>query len=177
MVKRTVPVALAFVLGAGLLVDAAPQRGAKETTRGSALTARDYLEIQQLVARSSYALDTVAENGDAYARLFTADGIVRTGTGTSSEVKGRDRLAAFARADVKNQGPLWVYNFVTNHIIQASPQGATGRVYVVGIEIAEAANPGAIQTGGHFEDVYAKTAEGWRIKMRTYVPSMLGPRD
>ena len=151
MLKRTVPVAFAFVLGAGLFVAAplaAGQRGAKETTRGSALTARDYLEIQQLVARSSYALDSVAENGDAYARLFTADGVLRTGTGASPEVKGRDKLAAFARADVNNQGPLWVHSFVTNHIIQASPQGATGRVYVVGIEIAEGANPGAIQTGG-----------------------------
>lgn len=178
MVKRTVPVALAFVLGAGLFAAAplaARQRSAKETTQGSALTARDYLEIQQLVARSSYALDSVAENGDAYARLFTADGVLRTSS--SPEVKGRDRLAAFARADVKNQGPLWVHDFVTNHIIQASPQGATGRVYVVGIEIAEGSNPGVIRSGGHFEDVYAKTAEGWRIKMRTYVPSALGRRD
>ena len=129
------------------------------------------------MARSSYALDSVAENGDAYARLFTTDGVFRTGTTSSSEVKGRAQLAAFARSDVKNQGPLWVHNFVTNHIIQASPQGATGRVYVVGIEIAEGSNPGGIQTGGHFEDVYAKTGDGWRIKMRTYVPSMLGPRD
>ena len=105
MVKGTVPVALAFVLGAGLFADAplaAPQRGARET-RGSALTARDYLEIQQLVARSSYALDSAAENGDAYAGLFTADGVLRTGTSASSEVKGRDGLAAFARADSRTR--------------------------------------------------------------------------
>ncbi|MEO8257894.1 MAG: nuclear transport factor 2 family protein [Acidobacteriota bacterium] len=179
MVNRTAPVVMACVLGAGLFAAAplaAPQRGAKEGPRGTALTARDYLEIQQLVAQSSYALDSVADNGDAYARLFTADGALRTGAGGASEVKGRDKLAAFARSDVTNQGPLWVHHFVLNHIIQAAPQGATGRVYVVGIDIAEGTNPGAIRTGGHFEDVYAKTAEGWRIRMRTYVPSALGPR-
>jgi hypothetical protein len=153
------------------------QQPAKKDAKDSSLTAMDYIEIRQLVARYSYALDTVEDNGQAFARLFTSDGVFTAKTGAPGEIKGREQLAAFARGDITNQGPLWVHTFVTNHIIQPTPQGATGRVYVVGIDIAEAGNPAVIQSGGRFEDVYMKSAEGWRIKQRTYVPIALGPRD
>jgi hypothetical protein len=157
------------------------QQPARKVAKGTSLTAMDYIEIRQLVARYSYALDTAEDNGQAFARLFTPDGIFTTRAGGPGEIKGRQQLAAFARGDSKadgtSQGPLWVHTFVTNHIIQPTPQGATGRVYVVGIDIAEAGNPGVIHSGGRFEDVYVKSAEGWRIKQRSYVPIALGPRD
>ena len=54
---------------------------------------------------------------------------------------------------------------------------ATGRVYLVWIEVGENGNPGSVQGGGHYDDVYAKTSDGWRIKSRTFVPSKLGPRS
>ena len=66
---------------------------------------------------------------------------------------------------------------MTNYIIQPSRGAATGRVYVVWIEVGENGNAGAIQGGGHYEDEYVKTRDGWRIAMRTFVPSRLGPRD
>jgi len=175
--KRTVATGAALALLAlsstGVLV--AQQRTAR-AAKSPTLTAADYLEIKQLVARYSYALDEVSGNGEAFARLFTSDGVFKVKGSSESEVKGRQKLAAFARGDIKNQGPLWVHDFVTNHIIQPSPQGATGSVYVVGIEIAESGNPGVIQTGGRYEDVYEKTSEGWRIKARTLVPIKLGPK-
>src|SRR6185295_9499123 len=40
----------------------------------SSLSAADYIEMQQLVAKSAYALDTAADRGAAYAQLFTTDG-------------------------------------------------------------------------------------------------------
>ena len=142
-----------------------------------ALTAMDYVEIQQLVARTSFALDTAADNGRAFAALFTADGRLTSKTGQGHEVKGRDQLAAFAMGDLAHRGPMYVRDYVTNHIIQPSPEGATGRVYVVWIEVEESGRPGAIQGGGRYEDVYARTSAGWRIKARTFVPSKLGPRQ
>ena len=175
---KTVTTMLAVTAVVGL-APAAPLGAQQRTARdgkGPSLSATDYLEIKQLVARYAYALDQVEGSGEAFARLFTADGVFKVKGGGTPDVKGRQKLAAFARADVKNQGPLWVHDFVTNHIIQPSPQGATGRVYVVGIEIAESGNPGVIQTGGRYEDEYQKTSEGWRIKTRTYVPIKLGPR-
>jgi hypothetical protein len=147
----------------------------EEKTAG--LPAKDHIEIQQLVARYGYALDTAAEKGQAFARLFAADGVLKTRTGQSIEVKGRDQLAAFAVGDLARRGPFYVRDYVTNHLVSPSPGGATGRVYVVWIDVAENGNPGIIQGGGRYDDVYVKTAEGWRIKSRTFVPSKVGPRS
>ena len=144
---------------------------------GPALTAMDYVEIQQLVARTSFALDTAADKGRVFAGLFTADGRFTSKTGQQSEVKGREQLAAFAMGDLAHRGPAYVRDYVTNHIIQPAPEGATGRVYLVWIEVEENGHPGAIQSGGRYEDVYVRTPAGWRIKTRTFVPSKLGPRQ
>jgi hypothetical protein len=155
---------------------AAAQKPAKNG-RGAALEATDYVEIQQLVARYGYALDTAADKGEAFARLFTPDGVFSAKTGHRFDIKGRDQLAAFAEGDLTHRGPSYVRDYVTNHIVNPSAEGATGRVYVVWIEVGENGNPGIVQTGGHYEDAYVKTREGWRIKSRTFVPSKLGARD
>jgi hypothetical protein len=43
--------------------------------------------------------------------------------------------------------------------------------------VGENGNTGAIQGGGHYEDEYVRTRDGWRIGRGTFVPSRLGPRD
>jgi len=145
--------------------------------KASGLPAQDHVEIQQLVARYGYALDTAAEKGRAFSRLFTADGVLKTRTVQPIEVKGHEQLAAFAVGDLAHRGPYYVRDYVTNHLIHASPGGATGRVYLVWIEVGENGHPGIVQGGGRYDDVYVKTSEGWRIKSRTFVPSRLGPRS
>jgi hypothetical protein len=47
-----------------------------------------------------------------------------------------------------------------------SPDGATGRVYLIMLGVQ---GPGSITRDGGYEDVYVKTAAGWRIKSRTHV--------
>jgi hypothetical protein len=143
----------------------------------SSLSASDILEIQQLIARSAYTLDTAADRGAAYAQLFITDGAFTTKTARPSEIKGRSQLAAFAVGDLTHRGPAFVRDYLTNYLIQPSRGGATGRVYVVWIEVGENGNPGVIQGGGHYEDEYVKTREGWRIGRRTFVPSKLGQRE
>src|SRR6185295_12289899 len=143
----------------------------------SALSAGDTLEIQQLIARSAFALDTAADRGAAYAQLFTTDGAFITKTVRPAEIKGRMQLAAFAVGDLTHRGPAFVREYLTNTIIHPSRGGATGRIYFVWIEVGENGNPGGIQGGGHYEDEYVKTRDGWRIGRRTFVPSRLGPRD
>ena len=143
----------------------------------SSLSAGDTIAIQQLIARSAYALDSAADRGAAYAQLFTADGAFITKTALPAEIKGRAQLAAFAVGDLTHRGPAFVREYLTNYIIQPSRGAATGRVYVVWIEVGENGNAGAIQGGGHYEDEYVKTRDGWRIALRTFVPSRLGPRD
>ncbi len=143
----------------------------------SSLLAGDTIAIQQLIARSAYALDSAADRGTAYAQLFTADGAFIAKTALPVEIKGRPRLAAFAVGDLTHRGPAFVREYLTNYIIQPSRRAVTGRVYVVWIEVGENGNAGAIQGGGHYEDEYVKTRDGWRIALRTFVPSRLGPRD
>lgn len=143
----------------------------------SSLSAGDTIEIQQLIARSAYALDTAADRGAAYAQLFTTDGTFIMKTARPAEIKGRTQLAAFAMGDLTHRGPAFVREYLTNTIIHPSRGGAAGRIYVVWIEVGENGAPGIIQSGGHYEDEYAKTRDGWRIAKRTFVPSKLGPRD
>jgi hypothetical protein len=146
----------------------------EETTTG--LSASDLLEIRQLAARASFALDTAADNGHAFASLFTADGGFTMKSARPVEIRGREQIGAFAVRDLTHRGPSYVRDFVTNHIVHASPEGATGRAYVVWIDVGENGKAGAIQGGGHYDDVYVKTADGWRIKSRAFVPSTLGAR-
>jgi len=136
------------------------------------LAPQDYIDIQQLVARYPYALDTGENEGRAWASLFTADGEFVSPAGT---LAGRRALSEFANGHRPGQGPLYARNFSTNVWIEPSAGGATGKVYAVVINIGEGGDPSSIVTGGHFEDVYVKTNEGWRIKRREFVPSVGGP--
>jgi hypothetical protein len=138
--------------------------------RTDTLTAMDYLEIQQLVARYPYALDTHADNGYMYADLFAPDG-------TFGNTKGREALAAVARNNQpEKSGPAATRHFLTNVIITPTAEGAIGRQYNVLIEVGDSSQPSRIDHGGYYEDVYVKTPGGWRFKSRTYVRSKLGPR-
>jgi actinorhodin biosynthesis protein ActVIA len=154
--------------------------GAPAATVGRAagpLSASDYVEIQQLIARSAYALDTAADRGAAYAQLFAPEGVFASKTARPFEIKGRAQLASFAMGDLTHRGPTYVREYLTNYIVQPSNSGATSRVYVVWMEIGENGSPGVIQSGGHYEDEYVRTRDGWRIGRRTFVPSKLGDRD
>ncbi len=112
--------AMAFSMGVLTLVAMrAQQQSANSSSEASALTTLDYLEIQQLVTRYAYALDSGADNGYMYAGLFASDGVFLQRNGQA--VTGRDALAALA---VRNQkGPLAVFHFIMNHAIEPTPRG------------------------------------------------------
>jgi hypothetical protein len=139
-----------------------------------ALSARDYLEIDQLVYKYGWALDSGDDNGFAYADLYTSDG---TFTGTNQgpsgrSYQGRDNLAALARGP--ELGPLHISHFATNVVVTPTADGAVGRVYV---GIFDAGEPGAAPGAGHggfYDDVYAKTPDGWRFKKRTFYEGKWG---
>jgi SnoaL-like protein len=142
-----------------------------QTSRAATLSAADYVEIQQLVARYSYAVDMHGGDGSAYAALFTPDGSF------GAQATGTARLAELAaKTNTDRSGPAFTRHFVTNVVIKPSPDGATGRSYLVALDISEDAKPTTILHGGHYDDVYVKTSQGWRIKSRTYVRSEIGPR-
>ena len=48
---------------------------------------------------------------------------------------------------------------------------STGKAYAAVIDIGEGGKPSALLGGGHYEDQYVKTTDGWRIKRREFIPS------
>ena len=142
--------------------------------RAGALTAQDYIDIRALASLYAYGLDSGAENGtgSVYANIFTEDaefhGPPATPGGAPFNAAGREELRKFA---VPGRGTAYVRHFMTNHLIEPSPEGARGKVYLLVIDIGREDKPTSVNMGGHYEDIYVKTAEGWRIKSRNFFRS------
>ena len=170
------------MLGTGLLVVAAFWAGRVQTptvvsAQGKALTAQDYAEITQLINRYAYGIDTCGGNGFDYANVFTPDGVFTdrnsdAGYAAGGRVlaRGRQALAELIGGGAKGCKTKQVWtdwsHLMLNHEITATPDGATGRIYQVQLGMK---GPGTIERHGGYEDVYVKTADGWRIKSRTHV--------
>jgi len=167
-----------------LLAAAASQAAAKDA---APLTALDYIEIQQLVNRYAFAIDNCTNNGYDYADLYTPDGVFYWGVGSRKSV-GREELAEAAgggkngckkieRATVEN--PVATHTTV-NLIIEPSPEGATGKSYLMypGV-MGTHSDPSHTGHVGGYQDVYVKTAKGWRFKSRLHVfpPDVPGTVD
>jgi hypothetical protein len=132
-----------------------------------ALTAQDRLDIQQLIARYAFAYDSGADNCFAFADLFTADGEF---VGQRGHAQGRDGLAAYCRGGRKPT--IGISHFIMNPVIDVTKDGVTGKQYLIVANIGQNDQPGGefSTTGGHYEDVYAKTTQGWRFRRREFVP-------
>jgi hypothetical protein len=139
---------------------------------GAALTDQDRAEIRQLLVRYARALSTCASRD--YADLFTPDGVFisddfrgakhRELYGKSAKLAGREKLielveteefclnpvtrAERARAASGNANPPQ-----PDVVIEATAEGARGTL--------------PLGRGGRYEDLYVKTAAGWRFKSRS----------
>ena len=120
------------------------------------------------MARYAYAVDTHADNGNAYAELFVPDGVFGKTTGRAALAK----LALSTQAD--RGGPSYTRHYLTNVIIYPTPEGARGSQYLVAIDVSEGGKPSSVVHGGRYDDRYVRTPEGWRFKDRQYIPSRIG---
>jgi hypothetical protein len=176
--RNRILIALALTTAVLALVAVRAQQGAGKAqpvaTAGAALTAQDYYDIRALANRYAYGLDSGADNGTGslYASVFAEDaefhGPGATPGGAPFNAKGRAELQKFA---VPGRGSAYVRHFMTNHLIEPSPEGARGKVYLLVLDIGQDGTPTSVNMGGHYEDVYVKTAEGWRIKIRNFYRS------
>lgn len=169
----------ATVVGVGVLALIVAQWQEKASAQQASrpgLTADDYIAIRQLVARYPHVLNTSANKGYDYADLFTSDGVLVGRAVPFSQ--GREQLAALGRlgrSDRNPGGTLQVRHYAMNHVITPTAAGATGTQYLAVIFPGDGeGRPGSVNQGGRFDDVYAKTPQGWRFKRRTYVPSREG---
>lgn len=137
------------------------------------LTALDYFQIQQLVARYAKAIDTCANNGYDYADLFTPDGYFAPSMDGKILMKfqGRERLAEVSGGGVQGcKNVPWIkeglHHIYVNHVINPTTEGAAGVVDMLMIGLG--GDPNKIEYDGYYEDVYARTAQGWRFKSRIH---------
>jgi hypothetical protein len=161
---------VAFLAGHGDL-------GSRAEAKSNGFTALDYQEITQLINRYAYGIDTCANNGYDYANLFTPDGVFidknsDAGFAAGGRVlaRGRDALATLVGGGERGCKTKLVWtdwsHLMLNHEITPTADGATGRVYLVQLGMN---GPGSVARHGGYEDVYVRTAEGWKIKSRTHV--------
>jgi hypothetical protein len=140
----------------------------------SLLTALDYFEIGQLVAKYARYIDTCSNNGYDYADLFAVDGFFQPAVNGKplNRFQGREALAEVSgggKRGCKNVGWIeqGVKHMYVNHIINPSPDGgATGTVDMLMIGLDK--DPYRIRHEGHYDDTYVKTPQGWRFKSRVH---------
>jgi len=142
------------------------------------LTGADYAEIERLSAQYSHAIDTCADNGYAYADLYTPDGaFIDMWTQAAIDAggvkwQGREKLREISSgmnvtgaACSSSRFNGSVSHLILSLVITPTPDGATGNSYM--IELG-GRDPNLITRMGNYEDVYVKTAHGWRFKTRTH---------
>jgi len=164
-----------FLANATLAQDSMPDSGQVES-----LSPADYIEIQQLSARYAFLIDNCANGGYDFADLFTGDGQFSVADEWGSEAgarrfvtQGRDALAVAAGGgpdgcrDPTTLLGYGISHIVVNHVISPSANGATGKSYLLAIGVGGV--PTQIERQGGYEDVYVKTADGWRFKSRIHV--------
>jgi hypothetical protein len=137
------------------------------------LTALDYFQIQQLAAKYARAIDTCANNGYDYADLYTSDGYFAPSMNGKvlAKFQGREQLAEVSGGGAKGCKDVpWIkeglHHLYVNHIITPTADGATGTVDMLMIGLG--GDPNKIEYDGYYEDVYARTPQGWRFKSRTH---------
>ena len=81
---------------------------------------------------------------------------------------GRARASQHARSQS-------AFHFIVNHVIEPTSEGAVGKEYLLQLRIGEGERPNDIFGGGHYEDIYVRTPDGWRFKRRQFTPSEGGP--
>jgi 3-phenylpropionate/cinnamic acid dioxygenase small subunit len=152
----------------GLLVASASVGWVWAQGRSSAgtLTAQDYVEIQQLYMR--YSQGTDFGNAEMWLDVFTNDAIFHPGANNPAvkpEV-GREALTRWRANNFANRKPPYHYRHWpgTFVITPTADGGARGRVYWMAFN--PTTNPRTVTDTGVYDDVYVKTAAGWRIKER-----------
>lgn len=168
---------IGIALGIGLSMTTVVGAQEKPAGKPMELTALDYFQIQQLVAKYAQYIDTCSNNGYDYADLFTADGYFapfQNGQ-VGRKSQGRDALARVSGGGPGGPtgtctGAGWirqgVHHLYVNHIINPTPEGATGQVNMLMIGLGGDKNK--IEHDGYYEDAYVKTPQGWRFKSRIH---------
>lgn len=154
------------LLALGIVLAAFGHAHAQIATGSATLTALDYAELQRLYPAYAHAFDSCAENGQAFARLFTTDGAFILPNG--NVMAGRERLTEFARCPAGTTRRA-TQHWIASILISPAPEGATGIAYVMQVNAAE---PKLSSSGNRYESVFVKGPHGWAFKKHSVVPTL-----
>jgi hypothetical protein len=126
------------------------------------LTVGDRIEIQELVARYCWAIDT--GDGEGVADTFVADGVFDGGR----SFVGREQLIGFGRGDhvPGNRPETAAQHWVTNMVFSGGSTAATVRSYFVRHSITDGKL--LVARVGYYVDELVKDNGSWLFKSRTY---------
>jgi hypothetical protein len=142
------------------------------------LTAMDYIEIQQLVNRLSFALDYCSNGGRDFADLFVDGGefVIDNGDGNPSRRNTREQLIALAGGpgcESRSTPPSsYILHLSEGLVIEPSPEGARGMSYAIyPSSKGKYFQEDVAGQLGIYHDVYVKTPAGWRFRSRRHETS------
>ena len=136
------------------------------------LSAEDIHEIEELVQGYTRGIDVGPEDA---SWVFAPDAVFEYTAGAvqGGRVEGADELKAFY-ANLRETNTT--RHVLSNLVIEPSPGGATGSVYMTSFDRAGDA-PIAVTALGMYEDEYARTDAGWRIRHRVYTQLLPPPGE
>ena len=141
----------------------------------AALTAMDYVQIQQLVNRLNFALDYCASGGRAFADLFVAGGryVIDRGDGKPTVRDTRDALIALAGGpgcESRRTAPSsYILHLAESLVIEPTADGARGTSYAFYPSSAgKYLNAETAGQLGFYRDEYVRTPNGWRLRSRRH---------
>ena len=144
------------------------------------LTTEDYVEIQQLYARYSFAIDGL-DDLDSWLDCFTADAEHRHFMDAPNFTVGRKALRAKAE-QVMASRKNGLYHWTNSLVIEPTEYGASGKCYFLGIWDGREAGPVEMSTldaqigpAYVYRDELVKDNGRWRFRRRTLGPQGWNP--
>jgi hypothetical protein len=178
LLKKNITTVVTVAIACAVVVVAASVQAQQSRGKIQKLTGEDYAEIQMLSAKYGQAIDSCADNGYAYADLYTPDGVFidmwtdKAIAAGGEKWSGREKLREISSGANVTGSPCTsprfngsVSHLILNVVIAPSAEGATGNAYMVELG---GRDPNRITRMGNYEDVYVRTPNGWRFKTRTH---------
>jgi len=169
------PFVITVAAGAACLALLLPMRNEALAQGAAPLTAMDYIEIQQLVNKLSFALDYCTNGGRDFADLFVDGGafIVDNGDGKANNMNTREQLITLAGGPNctarKDPPSAYILHLSEGLVIEPSPEGARGKSYAIyPSKAGKYFREDVAGQLGVYHDVYVKTPMGWRFKSRRH---------
>lgn len=151
---------------AALAVGASAGWSYSQTTEKRKVSADDYVEILQVYSEYVQGIDGIAGDckGEHYADAFTDDGVMQAGPARLKDPLG-GRANIIRMGAKKPPCTASSRHIVVNPVVRDNGDG-TARVSAYILLFNQAVNPPTLISHRATNDLWVKTAKGWRMKQR-----------